>query len=45
MPRKGKGVKRIISEEKRFSEKKKQGKKFWRLDKRIKELKEEDVNG
>ena len=44
MPRKGKGVKRIIREEKRFREKKKQGKKFWRLDKGIKELGEEDVN-
>jgi hypothetical protein len=29
MPRKGKGVKRILKEEKRFREKKKQGKKFW----------------
>lgn len=29
MPRKGKGVKRILREEKRYREKKKQGKKFW----------------
>jgi len=44
MPRKGKGVKRIIREEKRLREKKKQGKKFWRYNKEIKELGEEDVN-
>ena len=30
MPRKGKGVKRVIREEKRFREKKKQGEKSWR---------------
>jgi len=29
MPRKGKGVQRIIKEEKRFREKKKQGEKHW----------------
>lgn len=29
MPRKGKGVKRILREEKRFREKKKQGEKSW----------------
>ncbi len=33
MPRKGKGVKRIIREEKRFTEKRKQGKKAWHLKK------------
>ncbi len=33
MPRKGKGVQRILREEKRFQEKKKQGKKSWRLKK------------
>ena len=33
MPRKGKGVKRIIREEKRFTEKKKQGKKAWQFKK------------
>ena len=31
MPRKGKGVKRILREEKRYREKKKQGKKFWQF--------------
>jgi hypothetical protein len=31
MPRKGKGVKRILREEKRYREKKKQGKKAWQL--------------
>lgn len=33
MPRKGKGVRRILREEKRFREKIKQGKKFWRRSK------------
>ena len=31
MPRKGKGVKRILKEEKRYREKKKQGRKFWQF--------------
>ena len=31
MPRKGKGVKRILREEKRYREKKKQGKKSWQF--------------
>lgn len=31
MPRKGKGVRRILREEKRFREKKKQGDKSWRF--------------
>ena len=30
MPRKGKGVRRILREEKRLREKKKQGEKSWR---------------
>lgn len=38
MPRKGKGVKRIIREEKRLREKKKQGRKYWRYNKRIKKM-------
>ncbi|MHA2053449.1 MAG: hypothetical protein ACW99F_07580 [Candidatus Hodarchaeales archaeon] len=33
MPRKGKGVKRIIREQKRFTEKRKQGKKAWKIKK------------
>jgi len=31
LPRKGKGVRRILREEKRLREKKKQGKKSWRF--------------
>jgi hypothetical protein len=31
MPRKGKGVQRILREEKRYREKKKQGKKSWQF--------------
>ena len=34
MPRKGKGVKRILREERRLREKKKQGEKHWRKSKR-----------
>jgi hypothetical protein len=33
MPRKGKGVQRILREERRFREKKKHSKKVWRLSK------------
>jgi hypothetical protein len=40
MPRKGKGVQRILKEEKRYREKKKQGKKSWQL-KVIKSTEEE----
>ena len=43
MPRKGKGVKRIIREEKRYQEKKKQGKKAWRHKKGIREMDEGDL--
>jgi hypothetical protein len=42
MPRKGKGVKRIIREEKRFTEKQKQGKKSWRF-KKTKEAEDDEV--
>lgn len=34
MPRKGKGVKRILREEKRLREKKKQGEKSWQYKKK-----------
>ena len=43
MPRKGKGVKRIIREEKRYREKKKQGAKAWRHKKSIDDRDEGDV--
>ena len=43
MPRKGKGVKRIIREEKRYQEKKKQGDKSWRPKKGVNKLDEEDI--
>jgi hypothetical protein len=43
MPRKGKGVKRIIREEKRYHEKKKQSRKSWRHKKGMKELDEGDM--
>jgi len=43
MPRKGKGVKRIIRWEKRLREKKKQRIKSWRVNKGSKELDEGDV--
>ena len=43
MPRKGKGVKRIIREEKLLCEKKKQGKKSWCYNKGIKEQSEGDT--
>jgi hypothetical protein len=38
MPRKGKGVQRIIKEEKRFQEKKKQSEKHWDSKKKLKEV-------
>ncbi len=43
MPRKGKGVKRIIREEQRLREKKKQGRKSWRYKKGIREPGEGDT--
>ena len=44
MPRKGKGVKRIIREEKRYQEKKKQGKKAWRHKEGKRGIDEGDMN-
>ncbi len=44
MPRKAKGVKRIIKEEKRFFEKEKQGKKYRKLiHKKLKHLKDIEI--
>jgi len=45
MPRKGKGVRRILREERRFREKKKQGKKFWRIRKNDSVMDEENETG
>ncbi|MHA1977123.1 MAG: hypothetical protein ACW98I_09510 [Candidatus Hodarchaeales archaeon] len=42
MPRKGKGVQRILREERRFREKKKQGKKFWRVKSKESVIEEND---